>query len=50
MRNFKGVCFPIDVILICIRWYVDYSLSYRHIEEMIEKHFEKPVFSTCSAS
>jgi putative transposase len=26
---------PIDVILVCIRWYVAYPLSYRHLEEMM---------------
>ena len=29
--------FPIDVILICIRWYAAYPLSYRHFEEIMEK-------------
>jgi transposase-like protein len=29
--------FPIDIILVCIRWYVAYPLSYRHIEEMMEE-------------
>jgi len=28
--------FPIDVILVCIRWYAAYPLSYRHLEEMME--------------
>ena len=37
MLNFKGMRFPIDVILVCIRWYVAYPLSYRHLEEMMEK-------------
>jgi putative transposase len=37
MLNFKGMRFPIDVILVCIRWYVAYPLSYRHIEEMMEE-------------
>ena len=32
MLNFKGMRFPIDVILVCIRWYVAYPLSYRHLE------------------
>jgi putative transposase len=35
MLNFKGMRFPIDVILVCIRWYVAYPLSYRHLEEMM---------------
>jgi transposase-like protein len=35
MLIFKGMRFPIDVILLCIRWYAAYPLSYRHIEEMM---------------
>jgi transposase-like protein len=35
MLSFKGMRFPIDVILVCIRWYAAYPLSYRHIEEMM---------------
>ena len=37
MLNFKGIRFPIGVILICIRWYAAYPLSYRHLEEIIEE-------------
>ena len=37
MLNFKGMRFPIDVILVCIRWYVAYPLSYWHLEEMMEE-------------
>lgn len=37
MLNFKRMRFPVDVILVCIRWYVAYPLSYRHIEEMMEE-------------
>jgi len=29
--------FPVDVILVCIRWYAAYPLSYRHLEEMMEE-------------
>ena len=29
--------FPIDVILVCIRWYVAYPLSYRHLEEIMQE-------------
>ena len=32
----KGMRFPIDIILVCIRWYA-YPLSYRHLEEMMEE-------------
>ena len=37
MLNFKGMRFPIDVILVCVRWYAAYPLSYRHLEEMMEE-------------
>lgn len=37
MLSFKGMRFPIDIILVCIRWYAAYPLSYRHIEEMMEE-------------
>ena len=33
----KGMRFPIDAILVCIRWYAAYPLSYRHLEEMMEE-------------
>ena len=33
----KGMRFPVDVILVCIRWYAAYPLSYRHLEEMMEE-------------
>ena len=33
----KGMRFPIDVILVCIRWYAAYPLSYRNLEEMMEE-------------
>jgi putative transposase len=35
MLNTKRMRFPIDIILMCIRWYAAYPLSYRHIEEMM---------------
>jgi transposase-like protein len=37
MHNFKGMRFPADVILVCMRWYVAYPLSYRHLEEMMQE-------------
>ena len=37
MLNSKGMRFPIDVILVCIRWSVAYPRSYRHLEEMMEE-------------
>jgi len=37
MLNLKGMCFPMDVILVCIRWYAAYPQSYRHLEEMMQE-------------
>ena len=33
----KGMRFPIEVILVCIRWYAAYPLSCRHLEAMMEE-------------
>ena len=33
----QGMRFPIDVILVCIRWYAAYPLSYHHLEEMMQE-------------
>ena len=35
--SFKGAHFPKDIILMRVRWYVAYPLSYRHIEELLEE-------------
>ena len=35
MLSFKGRHFPKDIILMAVRWYVAYPLSYRNIEEMM---------------
>ena len=32
---FKGRHFAADIILLCVRWYLRYSLSYRDLEEMM---------------
>jgi len=32
---FKWRHFQADIILLCVRWYLRYSLSYRDLEEMI---------------
>ena len=31
----KRLHFPVDVILLCVRWYVAYSLSLRNLEEVM---------------
>ena len=37
MLSTKRMRFPVDVILVCIRWYAAYPLSYRHLEEMMQE-------------
>jgi hypothetical protein len=34
-RVLKRLHYPLDVILMCLRWYIAYPLSLRHIEEMV---------------
>ena len=29
--------YPLEVMLVCVRWYVAYPLSLRHIEEMMQE-------------
>src|SRR5512147_271940 len=37
MIGFKGHRFEKAIILLCVRWYVAYPLSYRNLEEMMEE-------------
>src|SRR6202140_4748232 len=34
-RLLKRLHYPLDVMLLCVRWYVAYSLSLRNLEEMM---------------
>jgi putative transposase len=34
-RVLKRLHYPLDVMLLCVRWYVAYSLSLRDLEEMM---------------
>ena len=38
MISFSGKQFPKDIILMSVRWYVAYPLSYRNIEEQQLAH------------
>ena len=33
--NFSGFRFPPDVIMVAVRWYLRYGLSYRDVEELL---------------
>ena len=37
MLSMKGMRFPKEIVLVCIRWYAAYALSYRNREEMMEE-------------
>ena len=37
MISFKGAHFANDLILTCVRWYVAYPLSCRHLQEMMQE-------------
>ena len=32
---FAGVCFPPDIIVLAVRWYLRFNLSYRDVEELL---------------
>lgn len=48
MLNTKGMRFPLEVILVCIRWYAAYALSTRNLEEMMEERGVLVAHSTVS--
>ena len=33
--GFAGIRFPPDVIMVAVRWYLRYNLSYRDVEELL---------------
>jgi|SRR5450755_1765028 transposase-like protein len=33
----KQLRFPLDIMLLCVRWYVAYPLSLRNLEEMMQE-------------
>ena len=35
--GFAGFCFPSEVIIVAVRWYLRYGLSYRDVEELLAK-------------
>jgi hypothetical protein len=43
--NFKGHRIEKDIILLCVRWYLAYPLSYRDLEEMMKERGVQVVHS-----
>jgi len=37
MLNMKAMRFSLEIILLCIRWYAAYALSYRNLEKMMQE-------------
>ena len=37
MSLFKRRRFPVELILLCVRWYCKYGLSYRDLAEMMQE-------------
>jgi transposase, IS6 family len=52
--GFAGFRFPPDVIMIAVRWYLRYGLSYRDVEELLaERGIEvitSPSIAGCNGS
>ena len=34
-QSFQRLHYPVEIILLCLRWYLAYSLSLRNLEEMM---------------
>ncbi len=34
---FKRRRFPVEIILLCVRWYCKYGISYRDLVEMVQE-------------
>ena len=45
-RVLKRLHYPLDVILTCVRWYVAYPLSLRHLEDMMAERGDSVDHST----
>ena len=37
MSDFRGRRFPVEIILLCVRWYCRYGTRYRDLEEMMSE-------------
>ena len=37
MSVFKRRRFPVEIILVCVRWYCKYGISYRDLAEMMQE-------------
>ena len=37
MSLFKRRRFPVEIILLCVRWYCKYGISYRDLAEMMSE-------------
>ena len=48
---FKRRRFPVEIILLCVRWYCKYGISYRDLVEMMQERGvegKRPVLAACT--
>ncbi|MEX3683208.1 IS6 family transposase, partial [Paraburkholderia sp. BR14320] len=48
-RVLKRLHYPLEVILLCVRWYVAYSLSLRNLAEMMASVVSRWIIRRCTA-
>ena len=46
---FAGFRFPREVILLAVRWYLRFGLSYRDLEELLANAASRSITSRCTA-
>ncbi len=49
-QSFKRLHCPVDVILLCLRWYLAYSFSLRNLEKMMLERGIIVDHSTCTVT
>jgi len=42
-NGFKGRYFPAEFILLCVRWYLEFNVSYCHLAEMLPEPASKSI-------
>ena len=59
MSIFKRRRFPVEIILVCVRWYCKYGITYRDLAEMMQERgvevdastiFRRTAITNCALS
>jgi transposase, IS6 family len=48
LRGVQGFRFPPEIIVLAVRWYMRYALSYRDVEELLTQRDSRWITSACS--